>query len=1071
MFDRRGIDRVALKAFSGSLASLELIAALGRSGRPKTGLRARLASALAVLGPASGARQVFDRLAAPLLTAAGATISIEESDAAFVSAAVPATGQPVAILAAAGWNGDLRRLRRLTARHDSPARWWIGTNGTTIRILDVTRAYAQRTIDVDIEMAAADDTALVAIERLIDFASPDGPTELAAIVDNSERHRADVGRSLQWGVEQALVGLVGGFAGPIAAAAALDAALADALTVVYRVLFLLFAEARGLVPQWHPIYRDSYTIESLRPIAEGHGTPAGLWEALQAIARLAHRGCTAGTLRVVPFNGRLFAPSAAPLAEARSLDDAVVRDVLLAVTTRPGAGRRERISYEDLGVEQLGSVYERVLEYTPSRVGAAIVMAPTGRRKRTGTFYTPRAMTEYVVRRALAPLVREATPERILSLRVVDPSMGSGAFLVAACRYLGAAYEEALIREGTLTRADVSPADRADFRRTIAQRCLFGVDANPTAVQLARLSLWLCTLAADRPLTFLDHRLRCGNSLVGATIADMTSRPPSRRPRPARKTRQLGLFDERELAHGVSAAVGVRLGIASQPDASAAIVRDKERTLEELDGSAGPLRGWRELADAWCAAWFWPGDVAPPVGTAWTTFAAALRGRSRDLPPDVERRWRETAAAVAARERFFHWELEYPEVFHDERGAPQAGAGFDAVIGNPPWSAAGSVTRFSRDSGCYRMQGDGHVNLYQLFAERMLRLLRPGGRAGMVLPAGLLSDVGCADLRRYLFDGCDVDAAISLDNRDGLFPIHRSVRFVLLTATAGGKTEELCVKRGVRDAAALDDVADLGPPPGAVRIPMSMVRAFGGSGRAVPDLATDLDRAVLARLLSCGPPLESADGWNLRFGRELNATDDRRYFGAAGLPVLEGKMLEPFRVRVEDATVFVDRRVAARLLERRGSIDRPRLGYREVASATNRLTLIAAIIPAGAVTTHTIFCLREALDEERQWFLCGVFNSYAANYWIRLRGGTHVPASVIHTLPVPMPGDDDRRAIASLARRLSEGPRPAAAAVLQASVARLYGLTREEFAHVLSTFPLIDPDERAAALRAAGSAL
>src|SRR4029079_18641312 len=104
------------------------------------------------------------------------------------------------------------------------------------------------------------------------------------------------------------------------------ASFGDALTVVYRILFLLFAEARGLVPQWHPTYRDSYTIESLRPQAEGIRPPAGLWQSLQAIARLAHRGCTAGTLRVVPFNGRLFAPAAAPLADTCQIDDGLTRN-------------------------------------------------------------------------------------------------------------------------------------------------------------------------------------------------------------------------------------------------------------------------------------------------------------------------------------------------------------------------------------------------------------------------------------------------------------------------------------------------------------------------------------------------------------------------------------------------------------------------------------------------------------------------------------------------------------------------------------------------------------------------
>jgi hypothetical protein len=1061
---------MAMKAFSGSLASLDLIEATGREAAASRGLRAALESALSRLGPASAARQVFDVLAAPLAAECGAAATILETTSAAVAAVVPSDGAAALALAATGWNGDLRRLRHATARLNGGARWWIGTNGVTIRILDAFRAYAQRSIDVDVQMLADDDAALDALARLLDLSSRPALGALDALVRESERHRASVGHSLQAGVEAALVGLVGGFAAGRRNRAPLDAALADALTVVYRILFLLFAEARGLVPQWHPVYRDSYTIESLRPIAEGRRAPGGAWQALQAIARLAHRGCTAGSLRVVPFNGRLFAPAAAPLAESLRIDDRLVRDVLLAITTRPAGDRRERISYADLGVEQLGSVYERVLEYAPSRAGSTIAMTPTGRRKRTGTFYTPRAMTEYLVRRTLSPLVREAPPERILALRIVDPSMGSGAFLVAACRYLAAAYEDALVESGSVVRGDLSPADRASFRRAVAQRCLFGVDLNPTAVQLARLSLWLCTLAADRPLTFLDHHLRAGNSLAGVSLADVMNRPPAPRGGGRRRgagAAQLSLFDDRDVAPGLTSAVGIRLAMAGEADDSAAIVRHKEREIARLDGTGGPLRVWRDIADAWCAAWFWPELTEPPSGPAWTAFAAALRGVSSGLPRDVEARWRAAAAAVAASERFFHWPLEFPEVFHDEQGTPREDAGFDAVIGNPPWAGAGRLTRFSRDSGCYRLQGDGHANLYQLFAERMLRLAAPGGRIGMVAPAGLLTDAGCAPLRGHLLDRCSLDALVLLDNRDGLFPIHRGVRFALMTATAAGRTEEICLKSGVRDAAELDDLPDRGTPAGAVRIPMTMLTGFGGEGRAVPDLLTERDRAVLARLLAAGPPLESRRGWHVHFGRELNATDDRGHFGASGLPVLEGKLLDPFHVRVAEAETFIERRTAERLLSGRSRIDRMRLGYREIASATNRLTLIAAMIPPLAVTTHTIFCLREALEEERQWFLCGVFNSFVANYCIRLRGGTHVPAAVMQQLPAPWPvADAAMKSIAALARACARGS-DTATARLQAEVARLYGLTHDEFAHVLATFPLVAAADRDAALAAA----
>jgi hypothetical protein len=498
-------------------------------------------------------------------------------------------------------------------------------------------------------------------------------------------------------------------------------------------------------------------------------------------------------------------------------------------------------------------------------------------------------------------------------------------------------------------------------------------------------------------------------------------------------------------------------------DDSAAVVRQKERDIGELAGPDGPLGRWRAIADAWCAAWFWPANEDGPTAKTWPGFAASLRGEI-GLPRRVAARWTATAATVARAEGFFHWELEFPEIFFDDRGEPLAAPGFDAVIGNPPWAAARGLTAFSRESGCYALQGDGHANLYQLFAERMLALTAAGGRIGMLMPSGLLADHGCARLRRHLFERHQVDAIFGFDNRDALFPIHRGLRFTLLTATAGGSTAEVRSRFGVRSAMVLDDVPDVGDVPESVRIPLTLVRRFSGEGLAVPELAHERDRTILSRVLEVTAPLASSESWAAAFGRELNATDDRPHFGPTGLAVLEGKLIEPFRARVEDAACFIEHDVASRLLAHRARIDRPRLGYREVASATNRLTLIAAVIPAGTVTTHTIFCMREPRHEDVHWYLCGIFNSFVANYLIRLRGGTHVPASVIHQLPVPAPPRESA-AFAALARLSRVAAADAdARAEIHARAAIAYGLDEDDVAYVLQTFPLVPEHERRAAL-------
>ncbi len=227
-----------------------------------------------------------------------------------------------------------------------------------------------------------------------------------------------------------------------------------------------------------------------------------------------------------------------------------------------------------------------MLDYEPAfaESGSERILLRRGgdKRKSTGSFYTPQTLTDYAVRRTLHPLVEGATADRILQLRVLDPAMGSAAFLVAACRYLARAYERALIRDGTVAESDIDDADRAGFRRLVAQRCLFGVDVNPTAVQLARLSLWLATLSANKPLTFLDHHLVCGNSLIGASPVDIARQPPGASSRRQPNRAEMPLFSNADLEPSLARAVVERRWLAETPDDTAAVVRDKERRLELL---------------------------------------------------------------------------------------------------------------------------------------------------------------------------------------------------------------------------------------------------------------------------------------------------------------------------------------------------------------------------------------------------------------------------------------------------------------------------------------------------------
>jgi hypothetical protein len=443
--------------------------------------------------------------------------------------------------------------------------------------------------------------------------------------------------------------------------------------------------------------------------------------------------------------------------------------------------------------------------------------------------------------------------------------------------------------------------------------------------------------------------------------------------------------------------------------------------------------------------------------------------------------------ATAERCRFHHWPLVFPEVFLDDQPHPSPASGFDAVVGNPPWemvrgdsgeedvrasrkAEARRLTDFVRESGIYRVDSSAHANLYQLFVERALQLVRRGGRIGLVLPSGLVSDAGAAPLRRHLFDGAQVDAITGLDNREAIFPIHRSTRFVLLTCTAGQPTQAIRCRFGITRIEDLDRSDTAAPT-------ITLTRAFiqylsGADDLGIPELSTPHDLAIVERISARVPRLGDQAGWCVQFSRELNASDDRhafvKYTGASDVrPIVEGKQVDPFRVSLDRCRLQLDPAMMRRTLPQRA-----RLAYRDVASATNRLTLISAIIPARAVTTHTLFCLKTRLPIAEQHVLCALLNSFVANYLIRLRVNTHVTATLMSRLPVPVirEGHPFFEQLGALTTSLARGTKPVEEmeeyAQLQALCAHAYQLRAHEFEHILGTFPLIPSGVREDALSA-----
>jgi hypothetical protein len=1061
------------------------------------------------LGPASSIRSIWDLAAAPLVELLGFTPGLPTGEGAIRHSLLISSGGVALVVAT--WNLSLDNLWRDAARRGIglDTAWVLCTNGRELRLVDTQRTYSRAHLQFDLQQTANHQTTFAlfwgAMRAAAFRGAADASPLILDIIRSSAQHGQAVSRSLRVGVIESVQHLLSALtpstslrAGP-SARTELSQLFDESLTIVYRMLFLMFAESRSLVPNWHPMYRDSYTVESLRERAERPGTARGLWEALQAIARLANKGCQAGSLVVPAFNGRLFSPARSPIAESCAIDDEVARQALLALstTTARRAGRlsrpksrhdvrpakRTRIDYRDLGVEQLGAVYESVLDYEPAFADARrthVVLRRGGQvRKSTGSFYTPQTLTDYVVRRTLHPLVEAAPADEILRLKIVDPAMGSAAFLVSACRYLARAYERALIRDGSAGEADIDETDRAAFRRLIAQRCLFGVDLNPTAVQLARLSLWLATLSANKPLTFLDHHLVSGNSLIGASPVDIARQPPGRphlrAPRYGGQARrctyraETPLFADAELEPSLARAVSERRWLAETRDDTADVVREKERRLERLRQG----ERWKPLADLWCACWMWPDPHTAPGPAVFASLAEKLMTGRCGLPDKTTETLLRDADRMTASHHYFHWMLEFPEAYFDAAGQPLANGGFDAVLGNPPWDmlrAGGAEKTFFRRSGVYRHQGAGHMNRYQMFVERALTLIRRGGRLGLVLPSGFATDHTSAPLRRMLLGRTRIDTITGFDNRRAIFPIHRSVRFLVCTTTAGEATRHIACRFGIDDAAELETIPDSGDrpvPSHPISLTPSFLEALGGNAVTIPELRDEIDVRILERVVHNIPRLGAADGWGVQFGRELNATDDRRHFRsgpefARGLPVLEGKHIEPFRAHADRATLRISEQSAARLLDAAATFSRARLAYRDVASSSNRLSLIAAVLPPGVVTTHSLFCLKSKLSSDNQAFLCAMLNSYVANYLVRQVMTTHLGSATVEALRIPKVRFDSPlfEEITDLARRLMRGHDTHAHSRLQALAACCYGLTADEFSHVLTTFPLVDLSER-----------
>ena len=557
------------------------------------------------------------------------------------------------------------------------------------------------------------------------------------------------------------------------------------LNFVYRMLFLMVTEERKLLSvstdtELQAVYDRYYSVTRLRDRAERYfaGDRHGdLWEGLAQTFRVFRDERSARQMGLSPLNGELFGWFACSNIETAYCPNEKLLAAMRHLSTFDDNGVRRRVNYAHLDVEEFGSVYESLLDYRPladlggvSGASPRFELAAGTERKQTGSYYTPPELVRELIDSALVPIVEErladaSTPESkekaLLGLRVCDPASGSGHFLLAAARRIA--------RELAKVRTGEEEPPLAEYRtaiRDVVRNCIYAVDKNPLAVDLCKVALWIEGHAAGLPLGFLDHHVKCGDSLVGVSdLSVLTEGIPDdayktvtgddkdaarhyRQRNKKERTGQRGMILEKPQGWPVTLAEDFAT-FGELEERSPADVQAKEDLYRQLRGSG--TRWWdvKTACDLWTYAFFAPLQTAGTDGLdhvpTTDNVRNALDGRR------IDQHLRGQATGASGSHPFFHWPLEFPDVF--ERG------GFDLVLGNPPWGqkqivGEQLVTKFVR--GTYGSVS-GIFDWFRPFIERELSILRSSGRYGVVLPDTILLK-NYEPTRRYLLENMTIES-------------------------------------------------------------------------------------------------------------------------------------------------------------------------------------------------------------------------------------------------------------------------------------------------------------------------
>lgn len=952
--------------------------------------------------------------------------------------------------------------------------WGIVSNGKQLRLL---RDAASLTRPTYLEFDLAD---LLGGQRYAEFANvwrllhgsraPQSGAAACVWEQWREAGKAEGTRvrdGLRNGVEKALLTFGEGFL-QHPANDALRAALHDGslsknayfqqlLRLVYRLIFVFTVEERGVL---HPLDNSAEALAARKAYAEGYALSRlrefclkrrarnrhdDYWQAI----RIVWRGLAHGQPRLaLPALGGLFAEDQCPHLDTASLHNthmlAALQHLRWAVIAQGKASSLTPVDYRNMGPEELGSVYESLLELVPTidlparQFGFAGITEEGGTannaRKTSGSYYTPDSLVQQLIKSALDPVIEQRLQARsdnpteaLLSIRVMDPACGSGHFLLAAARRLAERLAELRSVEGGQEGA-VRPPDYRHALREVVARCIFGVDRNPMAIELARTALWLEGFEEGRPLGFLDHHLQVGDALLGLTdlkalemglpkdafkpvsgddkeVCKQLAKSNATALKDLEKKRDSRAFGQLDVGSQSGSGLSELQAIEALPENSAQETATKEGAYRAFLVQAKTSR-LAHAAHMLVGAYLLPKNdqTREQIPTSATLY---LTLQGTQLP--LNHQGALAAAASACTDaRVLHWPLAFPQVF--------ASGGFDCVLGNPPWEVVQNRNDAEDENfnerqkkwfgeGIYSILS-GRRDLYKLFLVLVPHLLNSYGRCGFILPVGFMFEDDCGDLRKNLFDTGSVISILHLQNgQKKFFPdVHASYRFLALTFSRE-------IVNSHKFSTVLKSPFELESIPWCEVTRDKFDEIIGEERNAVifnSRTLADTHSVLLSKLLR----IKKLD---YRVVAEFHASSDKDLLATVRRSEDDWKLLKNgsfhhFSPEFGPTEKWVSNVSVKERLERKGLdpvawINHPRLVFRDIARNDDTRTLIPCLVPPGFVSTYDAPMLVPSSVEQHSElalaFYAGYLTSFLADFIVRPFVDKHIKGYVLSHVPIP----------------------------------------------------------------------